>query len=160
MTRQPQVKTNSQLQTILSGGQTGADRAALDAGLAVGVTIGGACPKGRLAEDGPADPKYPLEEVTGGYRQGTRSNVTASDGTVIFYRVKSEGGTETTLVFCIKLNKPYTLIDIDEITVERAARKVREFVNAFEISTLNVAGPRETCSLGMSQFVYSITLMS
>lgn len=86
--------------------------------------------------------------------------MTASDGTVIFYRVKSEGGTETTLVFCIKLNKPYTLIDIDEITVEREARKVREFVNAFEMSTLNVAGPRETRAPGMYPFVYSAMLMS
>ncbi|MDH3584808.1 MAG: putative molybdenum carrier protein, partial [Phycisphaerae bacterium] len=69
---------------IVSGGQTGADRAALDAALACGQPCGGWCPQDRAAEDGPIDPRYPLKELPGGgYRQRTHRNVIDSDGTVV-----------------------------------------------------------------------------
>ena len=71
--------------TIVSGGQTGADRAALDWALARGVECGGWCPKGRKAEDGPIDPKYPLKEMpSAAYLQRTEWNVRDSDATVLF----------------------------------------------------------------------------
>jgi len=70
---------------IVSGGQTGADRAALDAALEAGIPCGGWCPHDRAAEDGPIDARYPLTPAAGaGYRQRTRMNVCDSDGTVIF----------------------------------------------------------------------------
>lgn len=149
------MKTQTQptsLQTIISGGQTGADRAALDAGLALGLAIGGSCPKGRLAEDGPIDQRYPLEEIGGGYRQRTKNNVLSSDGTVLLYLGKPEGGTETTLLFCIKLQKPYKLIDMAAVSSLKAGELIRSFLEEFRISTLNVAGPREARCPGAYQF--------
>ena len=83
---------------IISGGQTGVDRAALDAAIAAGFPIGGWCPKGRKAEDGVIDQRYALTETPlAGYAQRTEWNVRDSDGTLIFYRTKIKGGTLLTL---------------------------------------------------------------
>jgi hypothetical protein len=69
---------------IVSGGQTGADRAALDWALAHSVACGGWCSKGRKAENGPIDPKYPLKETPSDvYIQRTEWNVRDSDATVV-----------------------------------------------------------------------------
>ena len=128
---------------IISGGQTGVDRAALDAALECGVEIGGWCPQGRLSEDGTIPEKYPLKELPGaGYRQRTKQNVIDSDGTVIIYFGYPSGGTELTILFCIKEHKPYLLIDAQELNVDRASQRVRQFANEMSISILNVAGPR------------------
>lgn len=128
---------------IVSGGQTGADRAALDAALEHGTPCGGWCPEGRLAEDGAIPDLYPLREVTaGGYRQRTLQNINDSDGTVVFYFGRPRGGTEVTLYFCIKKGKPYQLIDAAEIRPDRAADLIRMFISEFDIAVLNVAGPR------------------
>ena len=76
---------NSYLKKIISGGQTGADRAGLDAAMELNIPIGGWCPKGRKAEDGPIDKKYPLQETKlGDYKVKTGLNVKDSDGTIIF----------------------------------------------------------------------------
>ena len=97
---------------IVSGAQTGVDRAALDAALECAVALGGWCPAGRLAEDGVIPSRYPVEELPrAGYRQRTKRNVVDSDGTVIIYFGYPSGGTEQTLVFCIKEKQPYVLID-------------------------------------------------
>ena len=93
---------------IVSGGQTGADRAALDWALAHGVECGGWCPKGRKAEDGPIDPKYPLKKTpSAAYIQRTEWNVRDSDATVLFSvnRVLS-GGSKKTLEFARKHGNP------------------------------------------------------
>jgi len=128
---------------IISGGQTGVDRAALDAALEIGVEIGGWCPKGRLAEDGVIPDKYPLKEMPSpSYKQRTLKNVIHSDGTAIIYFAKPSGGTEQTIAFCIKEKKPYLLIDADEIPIAKAAGKIEQFMNQNSISILNVAGPR------------------
>ena len=127
---------------ISSGGQTGADRAALDSGLENGFPIGGSCPIGRMAEDGPISDVYCLVEIGGGYRQRTKKNVDDSDGTAIFYHSILQGGTEQTVVFCIKQGKPYKLIDIELVEVNLAARSLFDFINTNKIHVLNVAGPR------------------
>ncbi|UYF98876.1 putative molybdenum carrier protein [Halomonas sp. GD1P12] len=129
------------LQKIISGGQTGADRAALDAALAAGFPIGGACPVGRVAEDGPLDPVYTLDEIGGGYRQRTKRNVQDADGTAIFYSAYPRGGTEATVLFCIRQAKPYKLIDIDVVSTNVAAALLADFVREFDLAILNVAGP-------------------
>ena len=82
---------------VISGGQTGADRAALDAAIDRDYPIAGACPKGRLAEDGTIPERYPLTEITGGYRARTRKNVQTGDGTLVFYRDELKGGTALTV---------------------------------------------------------------
>lgn len=127
---------------IISGGQTGADRAALDAGIALNFPIGGYCPAGRMAEDGAIGAEYPLIEIEGGYRQRTKRNVEDSNGTVIFYDGDLHGGTEQTLVFCIKTGRPYKLIDISLVEVDAAAKAIITFIETHNIGILNVAGPR------------------
>lgn len=131
--------------TIISGGQTGVDRGALDAALLANVLCGGWCPEGRRADDGPIDEKYPLHVLVGsGYRERTRQNVIDSDGTVIIYfgRIYPKGGTEQTLLECIDANRPYLLIDGDEISVSRASKRIAEFVADNRIERLNIAGPK------------------
>jgi hypothetical protein len=128
--------------TIISGGQAGVDRGALEAALALDVPCGGWCPKERLAEDGPIPERFPLNELAGGYGERTQRNVVDSDGTVMIYFGELEGGTQNTLVHCIDTPRPYSLIDACEISQERAARRIFEFVSAHDIKRLNVAGPR------------------
>jgi hypothetical protein len=133
------------LARILSGGQTGIDRGALDAALAWGFPCGGWCPPRRLAEDGRIPERYPLIELKeGGYRQRTLRNVLESDGTAILYFAQIEGSTEETLLFCIEERKPYKLIDAEEVTTERAAFLLVSFVQHYGIEVLNVAGPRQS----------------
>lgn len=131
------------LKKIVSGGQTGVDRGALEAALAAGFDCGGWCPAGRSAEDGPIPARYPLDEMpNAGYRERTLRNVTESDGTALIYFGEIEGGTEATLLFCMRHRKPYKLLDAEVVAPERAAEVLAEFVGAYGIETLNVAGPR------------------
>lgn len=141
------------LSKIISGGQTGADRAALDAALEAGFSIGGSCPAGRKAEDGPISIRYELEEVNGGYRQRTKRNILDSDGTLIFYESYLSGGTELTVDFCIRLKKPYKLIDIDLVDTEVVSSLLVAFTDTFEIKVLNVAGPRASGCQGIYAYV-------
>jgi len=128
---------------IVSGGQTGVDRGALDAALTAGAPCGGWCPAGRIAEDGRIPAHYPLQDLPGaGYRERTLRNVQDSDATLIIYYVEPEGGTRQTLEFCIECGKPQLLIDAATLSAEEAARQVEAFVRERDIRTLNVAGPR------------------
>jgi hypothetical protein len=100
---------------IVSGGQTGVDRGALDAALAVGFACGGWCPGDRAAEDGVIPEKYRLMPLpNGGYRERTRLNVVDSDGTAILYYEALSGGTRLTRNLCALLKRPYILINAQQ----------------------------------------------
>ena len=130
---------------IISGGQTGVDRAALDIALKHGLECGGWCPAGRLDEFGRIPDHYPLKELeTGGFAERTLQNVKASDGTVIFYFGELRGGSAQTVQYCLEEQRAYQLINAAEISSERAAHWIRAFIRDGEIATLNVAGPRQS----------------
>ena len=131
------------LSKLVTGGQTGVDRGALDAALAAGFSCGGWCPPGRPAEDGTIPARYPVAEMQGGsYRERTKQNVIDSDATLVIYFGELHGGTEQTVLDCIEHEKPYKLIDAAEIAPGRAAELTAQFIARHGVSVLNVAGPR------------------
>jgi hypothetical protein len=130
---------------IISGGQTGVDRAALDAALKHRIDCGGWCPAGRLDEFGRIPDRYPVNELEGGgFTERTLQNVKDSDGTVIIYSGKLSGGTEQTVRFCLEQQRPHQLLDASKIPAEEAARLIAGFVRNHKVDILNVAGPRES----------------
>lgn len=129
--------------TIVSGGQTGADRGALDAALEAGAPCGGWCPAGRRAEDGRIAMRYPLRELASArYIDRTLRNVRDSDATLIVSFGAPEGGTARTLEFCLQEGRPHLLIDALQIDATHGARLLQAFVARHHVSRLNVAGPR------------------
>jgi len=130
---------------IISGGQTGVDRAALDVALKHGIESGGWCPTGRLNEFGRIPDRYPLKELeNGGFTERTLQNVKDSDGTVIIYPGKLGGGTEQTVHFCVEQRRSHELIDASNVSTEKAAQLIGDFVRENKIDILNVAGPRQS----------------
>jgi hypothetical protein len=131
--------------TIISGGQTGVDRAALDVALKRGIKCGGWSPAGRLDEFGRIPDRYPLQELeVGGFTERTLQNVKDSDGTVIIYPGKLSGGTEQTVHFCVEQRRPHELIDASKVSAEDAAKLISDFSRKHKIEILNVAGPRQS----------------
>jgi len=130
---------------IISGGQTGIDRAALDVALKRGIDCGGWCPAGRLDELGRTPDRYPVKELAGGgFTERTLQNVKESDGTVIIYAGKLSGGTKQTVQFSIEQQRPHLLIDASKISAEEAANLIADFARKHRIDVLNVAGPRQS----------------
>ena len=130
---------------IISGGQTGVDRAALDVALKYGIKCGGWCPAGRLDELGRIPDRYPLQELeSGGSTERTLRNVKNSDGTVIIYTGKLSGGTEQAARFCVEQLRPHQLIDASKISEGDAAKLICDFVRKNAITVLNMAGPRQS----------------
>jgi GT2 family glycosyltransferase len=128
---------------IISGGQTGVDRAALDAALSLGVPTGGWCPEGRLDEGGIIPRRYPLLELPGGgYTERTARNVSEAGGTVIFHPGSLQGGTKATADFCAEKRKPCLSIDATAVSPADGTEQLRAFVQTNRIEILNVAGPR------------------
>ena len=131
------------LKKIVTGGQTGVDRGALDAALEAGFPCGGWAPAGRTAEDGPLHERYQLRELAGaGYEARTLQNVLDSDGTAILYSGTLEGGTRQTMVHCVEHGKPFELIDAARTGPRDAALKLAAFIERNRLSILNIAGPR------------------
>ena len=140
---------------IISGGQTGADRAALDWAIKHQIPHGGWCPKGRLAdENDPIDEKYRLTETPlPDYTQRTEWNVRDSDGTVIFsIEPYLTGGTQKTQDFCIQRHKPHLHIYKQMIDINKSSILL-EFLYKHQIHILNVAGPRTSEESEISSFV-------
>lgn len=127
---------------VVSGGQTGVDRAALDAARALGLPCGGWCPRGRVAEDGPIDPVYPLVETPGrDYAQRTEWNVRDSDATLVLVRGRASGGTALTIALARRRGRPLLVLDLAR---DPSPEEARRWVEANGVAVLNVAGPRES----------------
>ncbi len=142
---------------IVSGGQTGSDRAALDFAIERGLEHGGWCPPGRTAEDGPIPERYRLRELPdGGYLKRTRQNVIDSDATLILNLGELEGGTLATLRFAEQLGKPHLLLSLDQGVREEELRQVQEWSQKQPLETLNVAGPRESKRPGIYRLTYEL----
>lgn len=131
--------------TIVSGGQTGADRAALDFAIARDIPHGGWCPLGRRAEDGVLDPRYQLRETESkNCRQRTRRNVADGDATLILNLGELADGSLATRQFAERANKPVCVVALDADDLAAEVARVDEWLAAHSIAVLNVAGPRES----------------
>jgi hypothetical protein len=131
------------IKKIISGGQTGADRAALDVAIELGIPYGGWIPKGRKTEAGPLPGKYHLKEMpTAEYLKRTEQNVIDSDGTLIISHGELTGGTQYTAKMALKHNKPWMHVDANELSVEAAVEVIRAWISGNDVEVLNVAGPR------------------
>ena len=136
-------RTFFHIEKIISGGQTGVDRAALDVALELGISCGGWCPKGRKAEDGPIHTRYPLRETTSAnYSVRTGKNVRESDGTLVLTGPgRPSAGSSLTIKFAQKYKKPYLVRDP---FVKKDLGTIRMWLEVNRIRVLNVAGPRES----------------
>ena len=128
---------------IVSGGQTGADRAALDFAIAEGIPHGGWIPRGRRTEAGPLPRRYRMREMaTEAYEARTERNVIDSDGTLLLSHGPLAGGSALTLALARKHEKPSLHLDLADTPIADAAARARRWLNREGIGTLNVAGPR------------------
>jgi hypothetical protein len=131
---------------IVSGGQTGVDRAGLEAAIAHQIEHGGWCPKGRLSEDGSIPSRYELVEMdTAEYPPRTEQNVIDSDATLILYERHLKGGTRLTKRLAIRWGKPHLCLKIDSAEPAQA----RLWLDQYRPDTLNIAGPRESSFPGI-----------
>ncbi len=132
---------------VLSGGQTGVDRAALDAALDLDLAVGGWCPLSRRAEDGPIPGRYPLRETpTANFAQRTEWNVRDSDGTLILYRGALTGGSARTAEHAVRYGRPLLVLDLAAAPDPAAAV---DWVRRHGVRVLNCAGPRESGAPGI-----------
>ena len=132
------------LRKVVSGGQTGVDRAALDAARSAGWPIGGWVPRGRAAEDGRIPDVYTglVETSSPDPARRTRLNVRDSDATLILCHGELLGGTALTLATARHLHRPCMCIDLALVPAAAAAEQVRRWLAETKAEVLNVAGPR------------------
>lgn len=141
---------------IISGGQIGVDRAALDVALQLQMPCGGFCPKGRKSEDGVIPEKYPLTETaTDEYSERTALNVKSSDATLVIINRKADRGTSLTISLCQKYHKDHLVIDLSE---EKWSIDVLKWIGQNKINILNIAGNRESYSPGISKTAFDFLL--
>jgi hypothetical protein len=132
---------------LISGGQTGVDRAALDVAWELAIPCGGWCPRGRRAEDGPIPTAYPLRETpSAAYPERTAWNVRDSDGTLVITRGRPRGGTALTVSLARRAGKPVFVVDLEG---DASVPNIRVLLAEHEIHVLNVAGPRESEAPGI-----------
>lgn len=137
----------SGLERVVSGGQTGVDRAALDLAMEAGLEVGGWCPAGRRAEDGRIPERYPLRETPSSeFTERTEWNVRDSDGTLVLFIGPLRGGTELAVKTAHRLGRPLLVVDLAR---GEDPAEVTRWISVFEIRTLNVAGPRESEARGI-----------
>ena len=154
------------IEKIISGGQTGVDRAALDTAIRLGIPHGGWVPKGRLAEDGPLPQTYSMQETASAvYAERTEKNVVEADGTLIISHGKLCGGSAYTREMAVKHHRPWLHIDLDRSGAFRSAMAIRDWIAANRIRVLNVAGPRASkepriyrSALALIETVYYLSL--
>ena len=141
---------------IISGGQTGADIAGVDAAIECNVPYGGCLPKGRKCEDGTVPLSYTefKELVRGGYPKRTEQNVIDSDGTVIFSYGKLSTGSALTSRLCKQHSKPFIYINLD-VDADHIL-KIKDWITEWDIKILNVAGSRESKHVGIYDQVKTI----
>ena len=133
---------------IISGGQTGVDRAALDGALSLGLPCGGFCPSGRRAEDGPIPADYPLSELPSPrYEDRTERNVLAADATLVLTVGEPQDGTALTIDIARRRGKPLLVVRLER--PERSVDRARAWLESGTVGTLNVAGPRESSAPGV-----------
>lgn len=143
------------LKKIVSGGQTGADQAALDFALLHNIPHGGWIPKGRLTEDGPLPEKYLLQEMsTDSYPKRTEQNIIDSDGTVIISHGKLTGGSALTMDLAVIYNKPWLHLDMVSVTVPDAVLLLKSWLIDNKINVLNVAGAK----MSKDPEIYGVTI--
>lgn len=131
------------VERVVSGGQTGVDRAALDVAMTLGIACGGWCPRGRRAEDGLIPARYPLQETPGAaYPERTARNVRGSDATIVLTLGKPCGGTALTVALARRAGTPVLVVDLGADAP--TAAEVRAWLDLARVRTLNVAGPRES----------------
>jgi len=144
----PRRRGGSRPKRIVSGGQTGVDRAALDVAVELGIPHGGWCPKGRRAEDGTIPSRYRLAEIDSPqYALRSEQNVLDSDATLILCRGRPRGGTALTVALASRHGKPHLLVDLEESSGLQAAGR---WLAEQRPKVLNVAGPRESQSPGIA----------
>ena len=135
---------------LVSGGQTGADRAALDVALELGIDHGGWVPKGRAAEDGPLPDRYRVRETpTEDPAERTERNVADSDATLLISHGPLTGGSELTRRFAAELGKPVLHVELSKLGAPEAADRITRWLGALGCRTLNVAGPRASEEAGI-----------
>ncbi len=135
---------------IVSGGQTGVDRAALDVAIELGLPHGGWCPLGRRAEDGSIPTHYELQETeSAAYHVRTERNVIDADATLVLTRGEPVGGTALTVRMASQHGRPLLVVDLAQQPPDLAA--VRTWLRDSSAGMLNVAGPRESQQPGIGR---------
>jgi hypothetical protein len=132
------------IRTIVSGGQTGVDRAALDFAIACGIPYDGWLPAGRKAEDGQVPRYYKLRNSAMDYQQRTQRNVDMANATVVFFHDKMTPGSSLTYRYAHSIKKPCMLLDCSMSAVMDAAKALLRFTHDAPAGWLNVAGSRES----------------
>ncbi|MFP6612720.1 MAG: putative molybdenum carrier protein [Pirellulales bacterium] len=145
----------SLIQKLISGGQTGVDRGALDVAIQLNIPHGGWCPRDRRAEDGQIPRQYQLTETElADYKERTERNVIDSDATLILVRGPLSGGTFMTHAFATDHGKPLHVVDLYALTSgqSRSAslQQARQWIQQTDVDVLNVAGPRESQNEGIA----------
>jgi hypothetical protein len=139
----PGMQSSVTLVKIVSGGQTGVDRGALDAALSMNFPAGGWCPSDRAAEDGVIPARYPVIPLRRGrYKARTLQNVLDSDSTLIIAPGMLSGGTQLTSKLCRQHDRPALVIDAAQLSEQEAAEQIVRFIQQRSVRVLNVAGPR------------------